>query len=116
MMKTFRIFGRIVNIITRRGIKDLRIEAWDKDLVVKDLVGSAKTGEEGFFQIQFDELHFKKLFLDRQPDLFLKIFRGTRLIKSTEDFALWNVDRKDNEMIVEVQDVTPHLFPFGWPA
>jgi len=115
-MKAFRIFGRIVNIITRRGIKDLRIEAWDKDLLINDLVGSASTGEAGTFQIQFDESHFKKLFLDRQPDLFLRIFRGNNLIKSTEDSALWNVDRKDIEMIIEVDDSLPRLFPFGWPA
>jgi hypothetical protein len=115
-METFQIAGRIVNMITRHGIKDLRIEAWDKDLLVKDRVGSARTGEEGNFQIQFDEARFKNLFLDRRPDLFLKIFRGTRLIKSTEDSALWNIDQNDSEMIVEVEDVSPHLFPFGWPA
>ncbi len=51
-METFQIAGRIVNMITRHGIKDLRIEAWDKDLLVKDRVGSARTGEEGNFQIQ----------------------------------------------------------------
>jgi hypothetical protein len=114
-MKAFSIFGRIVNSITKRSIKDLRIEAWDKDLLVNDLVGSANTGEAGTFQIQFDESHFKELFLDRQPDLFLKIFRGNDLIKSTEDSALWNVDRKDIEMIIEVDNSSDDLFPIGWP-
>jgi len=103
-MNVFKITGRVVNADTKEGIKGLRVEAWDKDLFVNDMVGSAITGEGGVFIIQFDESYFKELFIDRRPDLFFKVFKGTKLIKSTEDSVLWNVDREDIEQTIELED------------
>jgi len=103
-MKVFKITGKVVRSNTKEGIKDLRVEAWDKDLLVNDLVGSAITTEGGVFRIQFDETYFKELFLDHRPDLFFKIYKGSRLIKTTENSVLWNVDRDDIEMTIEVEN------------
>lgn len=85
-----RISGRIVDRNTRQGITGLRIEAWDKDLFIDDLVGSDETDAEGRFQIEFTESYFRELFFDREPDLFFKVFSDGELIKSTEDSVLWN--------------------------
>jgi hypothetical protein len=100
--KTFRIIGRIIERRTRSAIAQLRIEAWDKDLIVDDLVGSAVTDEKGAFQMEFDQSYFQELFLDRQPDLFFKVFRQSKLIKSTEDSVLWNVRVGETEIVIEV--------------
>jgi len=112
-MRTFKIIGKIVSAETKEGIKGLRVEAWDKDLIVNDLVGSTITCEGGIFRIQFDESYFKELFLDGRPDLFFKVFRGDKLIKDTKDSVLWNVDREDIEMTIEVEDsegtITPEV-------
>jgi hypothetical protein len=78
------------------------VEAWDKELVVKDLVGSAVTDEQGAFRITFDPSHFTKLFSDRQPDLFFKVFQGGALIRSTENDVLWNVATQA-EIVIEVE-------------
>ncbi|MFN9951584.1 MAG: hypothetical protein ACK55I_00675, partial [bacterium] len=67
-----------------------------------DLVGSAVTNEQGAFQIEFSESYFQDLFLDRKPDLFFRVFRGEQLIKSTEDSVLWNVNRGETLMVIEV--------------
>jgi hypothetical protein len=107
------ITGKVISSEAKEGIKGLRVEAWDKDLLVSDLVGGTTTGDGGIFRIQFDESYFKELFFDRRPDLFVKVFRGDKLIKSTEDSVLWNVDRENIEMTIEVEDsegaITPEV-------
>ena len=100
--RIFRISGRVINRETYHGIEGLRIEAWDKDLICNDLVGSIITDERGAFQIEFDESYFNELFQDRRPDLFFKIFRDDTLIASTADSVLWNVEAEDTEVVIEV--------------
>ena len=101
-MPAFRVIGRIIDRATRQGLAALRIEAWDKDLLCNDLVGSAVTNEQGVFQIEFAESYFQDLFLDRKPDLFFKVFRAEQLIKSTEDSVLWNINFGETQMVIEV--------------
>jgi hypothetical protein len=73
----FRISGRVIDRKTRRGIAGLRVEAWDKDLIFHDLIGSAVTDAQGAFRIEFDESYFKEIFLDRLPVCFSGFFVRT---------------------------------------
>jgi hypothetical protein len=98
--KKYQIVGRVVS--SRQGVPNIRVEAWDKDLLANHLVSSAVTGADGRFQMQFDASYFSELFLDRQPDLFFKVFYGDQLIKSTEDSVLWNVAAGKTEIVIEV--------------
>jgi hypothetical protein len=108
--RSYLVFGRVIDRETKRGIRGLTVEAWDKDMIVDDLVGTAITGERGAFQIRFDESDFfdgsdfKDLFLVRRPDLYFRVYRGDELIESTEDSVLWNVQREDIEVQIEVDD------------
>lgn len=104
-MGIFKITGKVINSQSAEGIVGLRVEAWDKDLLVDDLVGSAITVEGGVFRIQFDESYFTELFVDRKPDLFFKVFRRNQLLKDTKNSVLWNVDRDDIEHIIEIEEV-----------
>ena len=99
---TFRIQGRVIERQSRQGIGKLRVEAWDKDLIFNDLVGSAITNEQGAFQMRFDETYFRELFLDRQPDLFFRVFREDVLIQSTENSVMWNVETAETQVAIEV--------------
>ena len=49
--KNYRIFGRVVERQHGQGVPDMRVEAWDKDLIVDDLLGSALTDSGGSFEI-----------------------------------------------------------------
>jgi hypothetical protein len=37
--KKYQINGRVIDIKSNYGIAGLRVQAWDKDLIFKDLVG-----------------------------------------------------------------------------
>ncbi len=82
----FKITGRTVDSQTNAGIPGIHIEAWDKDLIFDDLVGSAATDAEGRFDLDFDERHFKEL-IQRRPDLYFKLFQNGVQIPP-EQFAL----------------------------
>ncbi len=100
--RTFHIHGRVSGVRNRAGLAGLWVEVWDKDLAFNDLVGGAFTDENGELEIEFDRSSFRDLFADRRPDLFFKVFYGKRLIHSTEDSVLWNVDRTDIRLPIEI--------------
>lgn len=98
----YRIVGVVIDRQTREGLAGLRVEAWDKDPLFDDLLGTALTDEQGGYQIEFDETYFQELFLDHYPDIFFRIFAGDLLIKSTEDRVLWNAQLTRIEIKLEV--------------
>ncbi|MEJ2594797.1 MAG: hypothetical protein P8100_06650 [bacterium] len=104
-MKTIKkhiIKGEVVSEQNGKGIPDLRIEAWDKDLIIDDLLGSTTTDSEGKFEIHFDEVYHKELFMDYKPDIYFKIFLKSELVKSTENAVLWNTTSFDKTIVIEV--------------
>jgi hypothetical protein len=101
--KIFYISGRVIHHPSQRGIINVRVEAWDKDLILNELVGNAITDEQGYFHITFTEDHFQACFPERQPDLFFKVFtQKNQLIASTENSVLWNVNAEEIDILIEV--------------
>jgi hypothetical protein len=106
--KTFHITGRVIDKNTKAGIQGMHVQAWDKDLIFDDLVGSAETDQNGQFEIYFSTAHFRGFF-ERRPDLFFKVYRDRglqQLIASTEDSVLWNVRQAEIPVMIEV-DMLP---------
>ena len=101
--KLLRITGRVIDRKTNSGIAGLKVEAWDKDSLVKEPIASAVTDQQGSFAIEFKKGHLKDLFGDRSALLFFKVFRETSLIASTQDSAIWSVESPEREIIIQVE-------------
>ena len=105
-MKTLKkhiILGEVIDAITGRGIPDLRVEAWDKDLIIDDLLGSTTTDYEGKFEIHFDETYHREIFMDYKPDIYFKIYIRSKLIKSTDDAVRWNTTSFEKPVTIKVE-------------
>ncbi len=101
-MNEYEVSGQVIDRQTGSGIEGLRIEAWDKDLIIDDLVGSTLSRHNGTFHLRFDEAYFRELFFDRKPDLYFKVFRGNQLLTDTRDSVLWNVEGEGVVVTLEV--------------
>ncbi len=52
----------------------------------------------------FEDTAFKEWFIDQGPDLYFKVFRDTELLANTEDAVLWNVEKGETEVVIEVDN------------
>lgn len=100
--KNYTIQGKVVDRKTKKGVPGLMIEAWDKDLIVNDLVGEMVADDQGKFRMEFTSDRFQELFQDRRPDLFFKIFFNKKEIHSTADNVIWNYETADKEIIIKI--------------
>ncbi len=99
---TFAISGRIIDGQTKQGIPGLRIEAWDKDLIFNDLVGSVETDRQGRFSMSFTTDYFSEIFFDRRPDIFFKVFHGEKEIRPINAPFIPNMQPGEREITIEV--------------
>jgi len=103
----YAIRGKVVDSSTCLAVSGVRVEAWDKDCVTDDYLGSAETISDGSFFITFDEDSFRDLFPENFPDIYFKVFCWGELIKSTKDSVLWNVKTSDTCVTIEVPPIKP---------
>lgn len=101
--KLFTIIGRVIDKQTQRGVRALRVEAWDKDLLVNDMVGSTFTDAWGRFRMIFDSSAFREFFFDQIPDVFFKVYRRNELILETQNTLLWHPQETLKQVQLEVE-------------
>lgn len=97
----YTIRGTVANQ-KHQYLSGLRIEAWDNDLIIDDLLGTALTDQDGKFAIQFDETFYKEICFDRKPDIYFKVFHKDRLIHETKHETLWNVSDAETTVHINV--------------
>lgn len=104
MKDNYKINGKVINGKTKKGVPCLRVEAWDNDLLIGDLLGVAFSDENGSFIIKFDEQYYKELCVDRRPDIYFKVFKEDQLLVDTSDHILWNVKEKIKSIEIPIPD------------
>jgi hypothetical protein len=101
---------RIVDQRQGRGIPDLDVEAWDKDLVFDDALGTGITDHQGRCRLQFTSATFREWFFDHRPDLYFKIYQNKQEFHSTKDEVIWNYTTSDEELLVPIDVELVPLF------
>ena len=101
-MKTLTIKGQINDLAKSKLPSNLKIEAWDLDAKNHDKLGTSFVDASGKFEINFNESDFKDHPSDYAPDVYFKIFRAERLIKSTEKEVLKNLTDFSEELKVQI--------------
>ncbi|UQA60397.1 neuraminidase-like domain-containing protein [Polyangium aurulentum] len=72
----YRLEGHIFDVATGYGVNGVRVEAWDQEGLVRDLVAYSRTDELGDFTISLEGSYLEKIFLDRSPILIFRLFNG----------------------------------------
>lgn len=107
------LLGLLKDGNTGNPVSGARIEAWDKDLLFDDFVGSALTDAEGRFRIVFSEEQFRELF-DRRPDVYFMVYDGDVLLYDSRDTLVVILDQPKLEITLEIpassaeQEETPN--------
>lgn len=85
----FKITGNVREKESGLGVRGLMIRAYDKDLLFDDLLGTAITDDEGYFEVVYSEKDFRELF-ERKPDIYLSVYAPPwRLLIETTDAVRW---------------------------
>lgn len=98
----FRVQGRVVDRATRRGVRGLRVEAWDRDTRYHDLLGVEITDRDGRFALSFDSEYFGDYAPDTLPDLYYRVFQAGTLLAGTEAEVNRNAAPGTHEVTLEV--------------
>lgn len=106
-VQRYEILGRVVEQRSRKPVGNVRLEAWDRDTRFHDMLGISFTDDEGRFSLAFDSEYFGDYGGDRLPDVFFKLLRDGRLLQSTFDRPLPNLQPGTTRVELEVPDAAP---------
>jgi len=93
---SFRVRGSVVEDETGRPLAGMLVRLYDKDLVLDDFLGEARTGPAGRFELTFTEAQFKDLF-ETRPDLYLRVYdpSASRQLHTTEEQVRFNAGQDE---------------------
>lgn len=81
----------------------LLVSVMDKDRIGKDdLLGTATTDDQGYFELEWDENKHKELFFDKNPDLYFEVKEPAKLVLSTRDTPIKNAETSSEPIILKV--------------
>jgi hypothetical protein len=114
-VRVFTISGRVIDRLSRRGLAGVRVEAWDKDLLINDMVGSCFTDRFGRFRMIFDSRAFREFFFDQLPDVFFRVYYRDRMVLETQQTLVWRINEQLKQVTLEVEPPPADEADPGWP-
>lgn len=106
-MRNYRNTGRVVDKSTRAPVASLRVEAWDTEHLVGDLVGYAVTDADGRFSMSLTADDVAALFPDHRARVYFRVLSGTNLLADTEDRITWSIKGPDGDEVILVDASAP---------
>jgi hypothetical protein len=107
----YLIRGVVVDRATQRGVRGVKVEAWDRDTRYHDLLGQVVTDDDGRFTIGYDGVFFGDFAPDRSPDVYFKVYLDGKLVLDT--FAQPRMNAARGLMDVKLELEMPQLQPQG---
>jgi hypothetical protein len=100
----FRIYGRIRELESKKGLSNLVVQAKDEDILTDDMLGEITTGADGSYNISCSEEASRDLFADK-PDVYIIVKSAEgKLLKTTKDDIRFDVDKE-----IEIDLDIPHI-------
>lgn len=107
MKKTSAISGKILKKRTNESVNQVRVEAWEKNLLIDGPIASAVTNNQGEFTIEIDGGIAQSFLLEKSLEVFFKIYKGENLISDTRNDLIINPEEQ-TEVTIKV-DITPEI-------
>jgi hypothetical protein len=101
MATLYTINGTIYDRTSGQSAPGLHVEAWDKSVRGSFRLGDATTDGNGFFRIEFDSSACGDP--NRPPNLSIRVFQDSNLIRDTEGTVQWTITPGDNAIYVDVE-------------
>lgn len=100
-MKHFRVFGKIRESESGKGIPGLTVEVMDADLLIDELIGTVQSDPDGSFSIDFPPAQLPAFYREK-PDIYLNIkLPDGKLIASTRNHLRTDA-QTDTEINVDI--------------
>jgi hypothetical protein len=97
----YLITGKVV-FENGKPAQNIKVEAFDKDLIGSDALGIAMTDQHGNFKITYKKRDFKDFLFDKNPDLYFKIrnAEGEVIVNTKND--IMNNARQIEEFFITI--------------
>ena len=101
-MKTNTIRGRVIDIVTGKGIAGLRVEFWSVRKDASAPLATTNTRKNGSFELSIPD----PAVLEEIREILLKIYQDGQLLKGPYLELVYRVSEWEATMVIEVEGVT----------
>ena len=92
---SFKVAGSVRELESNKGVPDLEVRAFDKDIVFDDFLGSTMTDNNGNFNIIYDEKNFRQVF-ESKPDIYITVAsKDGRTIYTTDKEIRFEAEKSE---------------------